>query len=89
MVYEIHEFGRLTEKFARQFSPRCNGKENFGEYIRRKYMTNPTDSSLNFLSHLKSTREKVKTKLATETRRQHARRRPQATFSRRREIKSE
>ena len=52
-------------------------------------MENPTDPSLNFLSSLKGTREKVKTKLAREARRQHARRQRQATFSRRQEIGSD
>ena len=26
MVYEIHEFGRLTDKLARRFSPRRNSE---------------------------------------------------------------
>ena len=88
MVNANHEFGSMTEKLACQLSLSPTAK-NCGEHSRWKYMKRPTDSSLIFPPNLRGTREKVKTKLANETRRQHTRRLQLATFSRRREIWSE
>ena len=88
MVFGNHEFGRLTKRMRNDFIPDATPK-NSGEHTRSKYMRNPTDPSLNFLSNLNGTGENVETKLATETRRQHARRRRRAMFSQRREIESE
>ena len=52
-------------------------------------MKKPTDAFLNFLSNPKGTGEKVKAKVATETRRRHKRRRQKAAFSQQLEIGSE
>ena len=88
MVYENHEFCRLTEMLARRFPPRTQQRNilvtTADESTWKSLQTHPLTSIPN-----SEVQEKKKTKPTTETRRQHARRRRPAAFLPRPEIGSE